>query len=325
MHTTTYATGRRPAWLAAVGLAAALALAACTPDAPTVTGTPGTGTAPASEPSSVYEPIMAPADFPRMDGSTATVPLGVLVLQRTTGLDATIAESSVQFSTTPYAYRNLAEGSADLLLAYEPAEQTGIDPDGGTMESRTLEFTPIGRDALVFLTNESNPVRNLTSEQVRDIYTGTITRWSQVGGPDAPIVAFQRPEASGSQALMRKLVMGSTAMAYPPTELVATEMGDLVDGVAAYDNTGTALGYSVYYYVTNQYAVSGVRIVTIDGIAPNPTTIADGSYPWVNDFYAVIRATEPADSPARQVVAWLGTDQGRQTVADAGYVTVAAP
>jgi phosphate transport system substrate-binding protein len=298
-----------------------MALAACTPSAPTGTGSPGTAP-PTSERPTAAEPIMAPEDFPRMDGSTATIPLGSLVLQRTTGLDATTADNSVQFSTTPVAYQNLADGRTDLLLAYEPDEQTraAVDPDG-----RTLKFTPVGRDALVFLVSESNPVRNLTSGQVRDIYAGKITRWSQVGGPDTPIVAFQRPEQSGSQALMRKLVMGSTAMADAPTELVAAEMGDLVDGVAAYDNTGTALGYSVYYYVTNQDAVSGIRTVTVDGVAPTPATIADGSYPWVNDFYAVVRADDPTDSPAGKVLAWLGTDQGRKTVTDAGYVALAQP
>jgi len=265
---------------------------------------------------------MAPADFPRMDGSTANIPLGKLVLQRTTGLDAATADNSVQFSTTPYAYENLADGNADLLLAYEPDTETRakVDPGG-----KVLEFSPIGRDALVFVTNESNPVKDLTSDQVRDIYTGKITSWSQVGGPDAPIVAFQRPEKSGSQALMRKLVMQGTDMTAPPEELVAAEMGDLVDGVAAYDNTGTALGYSVYYYVTNQYAVDGIRLMTIDGVAPTNTTIADGTYPWVNDFYVVIRADEPATSPARQVFDWMNTDAGRQTVTDAGYVALPAP
>lgn len=168
-------------------------------------------------------------------------------------------------------------------------------------------------------------MRDLTSEQVRDVYAGTITRWSQVGGPDAPIVAFQRPEQSGSQVLMRRLVMGSTPMADAPTELVAAEAGDVVDGVATYDNTGTALGCSVYSYVTHQYAASGVRIVTVDGVAPTPSTIADGSHPWVDDVCAVVRAAEPADSPVRQVVAWLGTDRGRQTVTDAGYVALAEP
>ncbi|MCL2849176.1 MAG: substrate-binding domain-containing protein [Micrococcales bacterium] len=292
----------------------ALAVAGCTAG-----GGSGAGTTP---PPTTYEPFLTAAQFPRMDGSTANVPLGRLVLQRTTGLDAQTAEASVQFNTTSVAYENLANDNADLLLAYEPDAQTRAetDPDG-----TALEFQSIGRDALVFLTNESNPVRNLTSQQVRDIYTGKITSWSQVGGLDAPIVAFQRPEKSGSQSLMRKLVMPGLTMTTPPTELVAGEMGELVDGVAAYANTGTALGYSVYYFVTNQYAVDGVALISIDGTAPNPTTIADGTYPWVNDFYVVIRSAEPPTSPARQVFDWLGTAAGRQTVTDAGYVALPLP
>ncbi len=319
MHTRHRSLRHRPALLAAAGLVATAALTACTA-APTSTGTPGAERT--SEQPSAYEPIMAPADFPRMDGSTATIPLGSLVLQRTTGLDAATADNSVQFSTTSVAYEKLANNQADLLLAYEPDEQTraSVDP-GGT----ALEFTPIGSDALVFLTDQSNPVRDLKASQVRDIYSGKITNWSEVGGTDAPIVAFQRPEQSGSQALMRKLVMGTIPMVAAPTELVAAEMGDLVDGVASFDHSGTALGYSVYYYVTNQYAASGIRVLSINGVVPSPATIADGTYPWVNNFYAVVRASEPADSPARQVVAWLGTDQGKQTITDGGYVAPAAP
>jgi len=260
---------------------------------------------------------MAPADFPRTDGSTATMPLASLVLQRTTGLDATDADGSMTFSGTSTAYQNLADGSVDLLLVFEPdpAARAQAGPKGAA-----LDLTPVGRDALVFLTDTTNPVDALTSDQVRGIYTGDITSWKQVGGHDAPIVAYQRPEGSASQALMRALVMGGKTMMTPPTELVTGPTGELVDGVAAYTNAADALGYSVYYYVTNQYAVDTVNLLSIDGIAPSASTIADGTYPFLGTFYAVVRHDEPADSPARQVVAWLATAAGRQAIADAGYV-----
>ncbi|MCL2454434.1 MAG: substrate-binding domain-containing protein [Micrococcales bacterium] len=295
----------------------ALTLAACGSPTPAATSTP---TATPSPTATVhYEPIMTPEEFPRMDGSTANIPLGSLVLQRTTGLDAATADNSIQFNTTSRAYERLAEGEVDLILAYEPSAETRakVDPRG-----RNLESHAIGRDALVFLTNEDNPVDSLTAEQVRDIYTGKITSWSQVGGPDVPIMAFQRPEVSGSQTLMRKLVMGDATMTDPPTELVAAEMGSLVDGVASYANSSNALGYSVFYYVSNQYAVDGIKLIAIDGVTPSNETIADGTYPWVNEFYVVVRADEPADSPARKIVEWLGTDPGRQTIKDAGYVAL---
>jgi phosphate transport system substrate-binding protein len=61
-------------------------------------------------------------------------------------------------------------------------------------------------------------------------------------------------------------------------------------------------------------------MLAADGVMPSTESIADGSYPYVNDFYAVIRAKEAEDSPARRVVAWLESDEGQQVVAEAGYV-----
>ena len=68
-------------------------------------------------------------------------------------------------------------------------------------------------------------------------------------------------------------------------------MGDIVSGVSSYANTDNALGYSVYYYLAN--------------------------------MYAVVRADEPAGGPARRVMEWLLTPEGQQAVVDAGYVPAA--
>ncbi len=59
------------------------------------------------------------------------------------------------------------------------------------------------------------------------------------------------------------------------------------------------------------------------GVMPSHETIASGDYPFVNDFFVIIRADEPAGSPARQVMEWLLSPAGAQTVADAGYVPAA--
>ena len=172
----------------------------------------------------------------------------------------------------------------------------------------------------MFFANASNPVTSLTTAQYRDIYTGRIANWSKVGGNDVKIVAYQRPEESGSQALLRKYVVGKAKMAKAPAELVTAEMGEIIDGVASYANTGNALGYSVYYYLANMYGVEGIKMLGASGVAPSRETIGNGSYPYTNDFYAVIRAEASADSPARKVLAWLTSEQGRQAVEDAGYV-----
>ena len=266
--------------------------------------------------------VRARATCQESTGRRPTFPLISLVIQRLTGVSKTEADNTVRTSGTPDAYRALVEEDpeTDLLLVYEADEGVKEEiSDSGVK----LEFHPIGRDALVFFTNSSNPVTSLSTEQFRSIYTGKTTNWSQVGGRKAKIVAYQRPEESGSQALLRKYVVGKAKMAKAPSELVTADMGEIVSGVSSYANTANALGYSVYYYLANMYAVDGIKMLGVSGVKPSSATIADGTYPYTNDFYAVVRADEPAGSPARTVMEWLLTADGQQTVVDAGYVPAA--
>ncbi|MCE1175326.1 MAG: substrate-binding domain-containing protein [Propionibacteriales bacterium] len=293
-----------------LAMVAVALLAGCTgsPVASQSSGAPSGGAA---------TPSFTMATLPRIDGSTANIPLISLVMQRLTGASATEADNAIKTTGTPNAYLHLVDGSTDLLLVYEADVDTLKEiKDSGVK----LESHPIGRDALVFFTNASNPVTSLTTEQYRDIYTGKITGWSAVGGSDQKIVAYQRPEASGSQALMRKYVMHEAKMAPAPKEMVTAEMGEIIDRVSSYSNTGNALGYSVYYYLANMYATPGIKMLGVGGVQPSKETIASGDYPYGNDFFVVIRADETENSPARKVMNWMLTADGTQAVTDAGYV-----
>ena len=255
--------------------------------------------------------------LPRLDGSTANIPLALLMLQRVAGLSAEEADTLVNFSTTPYAYAALVAGTADLLLVYEADESLQAAIASSDIK---LESYPIGYDALVFLTNTGNPVAGLTTAQIQDIYQGKITNWNEVGGEDKSIEAYQRPQTSGSQALMCKLVMGDLPLMEAPVDRYPHEMSGLVDVLATYKNTANALGYSVYYYAKNMYSTPELKMLAVDGVQPDNAAIADGSYPFVNPFFAIIRADEPENSPARQMLAWIRSSDGRQTILDAGYV-----
>ena len=193
---------------------------------------------------------------------------------------------------------------------FRPRKDAGVE----------LETAEIGMDALVFLVNEGNPVQSLTHEQLVDVYTGKITNWSEVGGEDRDIVAYQRVENSGSQVMMEKQCMQGVEMMDAPVERRPSEMGELVDEIASYRNTADAIGYSVYYYVKNMYMQEGVKLLSVNGIAPANETIAAGEYPFTQPFYAVIRADAAEDSPARQLYSWLTTDEGRALIEQAGYV-----
>lgn len=312
---------RRQFCAAALGCTAALALSACSTGASSASSA-SSGSA-GSE--SGAEPFLDPASYPRVDGSTACIPLMAAMLHETAGVPLEEAQSSITVSTTGYAWENIAvnydsaypESYPELLIVYEaPAYIQKEIEDKGTQ----LDITPIGLDALVFMVNDTNPVKSLTKQQLIDIYSGKITNWKDVGGEDAEIVAFQRSEDSGSQTLFKKLLMGDTEPMTAPTELAPADMGGLVDDLVAYNNSGNAIGFSVYYYIDQMYSKPGLRLLGVDDIVPSNDTIADGTYPLPNPFYAVIRQDTADGTPARQLYDWICSAEGAACIKGAGYV-----
>lgn len=285
--------------------AALLGLAACGDDSKS-----------AGEPD---EPFISLAEYPRVDGSTANLPMMAQIMADVTGISLEEAEQNTWCRKTPEAWLALADGNNDLLLVYEAAEVTKQQlADIGT----ELTIEPIGRDALVFIVNEENPVQSLTQEQLIGIYTGEITNWSEVGGVDLPIVAFQRPEESGSQSLFMKLLMKERQPMDAPTEFRPMEMGGLIEDLASYNNSADALGYSVFYYASYMYQQPGLRFVAVDGVLPSDETIADGSYPLLNEYYLAARTADLQDENGAiaRLFNWILSDAGKESMRQAGYI-----
>ena len=259
-------------------------------------------------------------EYPHVDGSTSMLPLSRALMMASTGVSAQEAELRISHSKTTLSFYALVSGEADLLLVARPAQEAFDYAEDMGVE---LEMRPIGVDALVFLTSDKNPVDSLTQQQAVGIYTGAIANWKEVGGADAEIVAYQRNETSGSQVMMENVVMDGQLMTDAPKEYRPSEMGALVDEVASYRNSADAIGYSVYYYVTEMYLREGVKLLAIDGVAPSNETIASGEYPYTQYSYAVIRKDEREDSPARQLFDFLTTPEGKALMAAQGYVPAA--
>ena len=266
-------------------------------------------------------PAIDVKDYPRVDGSTATLPLSYKLMEEATGVSEAEAKAAITHNKTTQSFYSLVNGDADLLLVYEPSASAW---EFAKEEGVELLTQAIGYDAPVFLINDKNPVESLTSQQIVDIYAGKLTNWSEVGGEDIDIIAYQRVETSGSQVMMKAQVMKDIPMMDAPKELRTDEMGELVDAIASYRNTANSSGYSVFYYIDNMYMQQGIKLLSVDGVAPTNATIASGEYPYRQPFYCVIRADAPADSPARQLYDWLATPEGRALVEAAGYVAAEA-
>lgn len=258
-------------------------------------------------------------NFPRLNGSTSTVPLGQAIASVLLGESREEVSDLIQFSKTTQSYRELMWGGAELLIAAEPAEVIWQEKEESGFE---WEMEPFAVDGLVFIVNADNPVDNLTTEQVQKIYTGEITNWSEVGGDDLPIVPFQRNAEAGSQTAMLKLVMGDLPMMEAPADYVRGEMGDLIEAVAAFDGSANAIGYTVYYYANDMKMAEGLKILSIDGVEPCDETIRSGDYPFLNNYYVLTAAGLADDAPAKILYDWILSEEGQRLVAHEGYVSV---
>ena len=300
----------------AAALALAAALTACAPKEP------GSSSAPGSD-SSVSESQQAPFVFtrenlPRLDGSTSTAPLAQAMCAVLLGEDGEAVADLIDFSRTTQSYRNLMAGERDLVLAAEP------DPEvlAQLKEEDKWLMTPFATDALVFVVNEDNPVNGLTSEQLQKIYTGEITNWKEVGGDDMDIVPFQRNQGAGSQTMFEKLVMEGQSPMSAPEAWVPDSMAGLLDAVREYDNSPAAIGFTVYYYANDMEMARGLKVLSVDGVAPSAQAIRSGEYPFLNPYFVAIAKDAPQDSPTRILYDWVLGPDGQKLAAMEGYVPV---
>jgi len=291
---------------------------------PAVVESPISVTEPAEADIIAAEPAVDPLDelaselsdfWQKIDGSTATIPLTAALYGQ-----FGIGGRPPEHRTTHDAYRRLFNRDVDLIFVTYPSAEEFLYAEEQGIE---LEIIPIAKDALVFLVNIENPLDGLTLPQIRDIYTGKTTNWKALGGLDEDIIPYQRSEGSGSQTLLLKLVMGSQAPMQPPSEWRPVSMGELVEFVSDYDNSRGAIGYSVFYYVNNMYGNSRFKLLSIDGVPPSRNTIARGDYALEDHYYAVIRQDTPPDSPARQLIDWLLSEEGQTLAVRAGYIPLA--
>lgn len=261
------------------------------------------------------EKLFSLENYPKIDGSTVTLPLAEAFKSNFTGTD--IKDVDVNHSKTHNAYVNLINGDTDLILVTYPSDdEQKLAKEKGV----ELEIVPIVKDAFVFFVNTDNPIENLTLEQIQNIYAGNIKNWKEVGGENERIIAYQRPENSGSQSGMLSLVMKGKKMMSPLSETVSQTMEDIIDVISDYSNGKNAIGYSYYYYATQMYTTDKMKMLAIDGIDPTYDNIKTGLYGLQTQYYAVIRKSEGQNSDTRKLLNAMKSERGQNVAKEAGYV-----
>lgn len=250
----------------------------------------------------------------KLDGATALYPIYASFTQAVyPKKEYPLYTSEVQCNQTDGAYENLILGTTDLIFVASPSkqqQQMALD------QQKELHMEPIGKEAFVFFVNASNPVDSLTIDQIRDIYSGKITNWKEVGGHDEAIEAFQRPENSGSQTALQK-IMGDLPLMEPIEEDVKTGMGGILSEVADYKNHNQAIGYSFRFYATEMVNNKEIKLLKINDIYPNEQTIRDDTYPFTSPFYAIYTKD---DENIQAFITWVISTQGQELIEKSGYV-----
>jgi phosphate transport system substrate-binding protein len=174
---------------------------------------------------------------------------------------------------------------------------------------------PVAKDGLSVYVHESNPLTELSMAQLKAIFTGKVTSWKEVGGPDAKIIPYSRENSSGTYVFFKEHVLENAdftprAQNMPGTAAVVNAVG----------KEKFAIGYGGAAYS------KGIKVLKIkkegapSGIAPSDATIKDGSYPLSRPLFFYTRSKPSADIKA--FTDWVLSKEGQEIVVKVGYFPI---
>lgn len=179
-------------------------------------------------------------------------------------------------------------------------------------EESGLTATTFALDGIAIIVNSENTVEDLTLEQIKGLATGEISNWSEIGGPDAPVVLIGREAGSGTRDGFESIVDVKDACAY---EQELTSTGAVIAGVAANPN---AFGYASLSAVDDT-----VKAVTVEGVAASEATVLDGTYKIQRPFVFVTKTGAEASDAVSAFIAFATSADANELIANAGAVPLA--
>lgn len=169
----------------------------------------------------------------------------------------------------------------------------------------------IARDGIAIVVHPSNPVSGLTTTQVKDIFSGAITNWSEVGGPDETITVIAREEGSGTRAAFEEMVMGSDLITNQA--ILQPSNGALKTAVST---TPQSIGFLSFGYLEQGV----VKALDINGVPCTAENAKNGTYPIVRPLLFVTLG-EP-EGLAKTFIDFVLSDEGQAIVEEEGYLSV---
>jgi phosphate transport system substrate-binding protein len=234
--------------------------------------------------------------------ATPTIQSAPLRLYATTSTIPLVTSLTSAYSrVNPSVMFELVTGNYESVI-----QQVAQDNDAyfftNHLPLESLWIAPIGQDGIAVIVHPGNPVRELTTTQLRDIYRGRIDNWHEVGGNDREIVVISREDGSGSRAEFDELVMG---------DRFTTRLAQIAPSSAAVVRS-VARARGAIGYVSMSYLERAVRALSINGITPSIESVFDNTYPLRSIMY-IAGAREPT-SHFRNFIHWVQSPEGQAIV-----------
>ena len=208
----------------------------------------------------------------------------------------------------------LINGTTDIAASSRPIKTSETEKLKARFATVGYSF-PIARDGLSVYVNEKNPVKELTLAQIRDIYTGRITNWKQVGGNDAQIILYSRENSSGTYTYFKDNVLLGKDFAPRAQTLQGTAA--VVNAVAK-DANGIGYGGAAY--------AKGIRFAAVKkddkspAILPSLETVRSGQYP-ISRFLYLYTRVKPSNE-MKAFIDWATGPEGQAIVTKVGYFPI---
>lgn len=254
--------------------------------------------------------------LPKIDGAAALFPVYSAFVNATYPETVELWDGTFEYNNTVTGYEFLADKMTDIFIGVYPSqEQLDYAKEQGT----EFVFTPIGKEAFVFFVSADNPIESLTTKQIQGIYAGEITNWSEVGGNNEEIAAFQRNQGSGSQSMLERF-MGEKKIMEAPTEQINDLMSGIISEVASdYKNKSNSIGFSFRFYVEGIIKNPDIKMIAVDGIAPTAENVRNEKYPIITPLYAVTYEGQTNEN-VEKLLQWILSEEGQEIIEKTGYV-----
>ncbi|MDC7242342.1 MAG: phosphate ABC transporter substrate-binding protein [Spirochaetales bacterium] len=175
--------------------------------------------------------------------------------------------------------------------------------------------TAIAKDGVAVVVNSASvPMDDITMDQLIAIYAGEVTNWSEIGGPDATIVVFNRDEASGTRSCFNDATVKTAKKSFTETAAIVTSNGDMVAKVGS---TPYSIGYCGFGYLGRD---AGTKSVSVDMITPEVSHVLDGTYPVQRDLILITNGAVPAGSLEEAFINYILSDEGQEIVAEEKFI-----